>query len=527
MAEPDYKVTNEVGLASRRLTGLSVDTTGAAGDSGAPNAITDGHDTRGIVNLLGVVYADQATLVGGETAYLIPWYLVPVLADPAGGAETSAWVRGTPMPVVLDHTGNTAERLFVRTENADRVAFQVTIAGAAGLAWLRADGFVAQVRGETAAVTGPFMSREDLVAVLLGLGPIPVDTELTLDGATLNIDNLFTSSTDGAATGANYFKTNAQQQAETDLMRVGGGLVTLGGKAAAASIPVVESSDGPVIVRLGANGAAADVDGAQSAQLRYIGEELAKLPPPQCTHWTPNNGTAANTSGVTITCAGWPFDVDDLNCTVVYVDVLPAAGGVVRYVNGMGGVSFTAAANVITIVGAGAAPFAGTDLGYIVGVRGEIKGFEAVGQAWQVTESSPAHTWGPIGPNALIAAAQNVTGAWADLGDEIEMGGYTRLGLWLTIDINLATDFRVRLLYKHTQAGAEEYNDVIETVSASVVRVEAAYVEFNVDADGLYFIPFEVDNLVPFVQVQIEAGAAGGTPGQVDAAYYTRSYVGG
>jgi hypothetical protein len=128
------------------------------------------------------------------------------------------------------------------------------------------------------------------------------------------------------------------------------------------------------------------------------------------------------------------------------------------------------------------------------------------------------------GRTQLIAAAQNVTTGWVDLGSEIETFRAQNLGVWLTVDINLATDVRVRALAKHTSAGTEEYLLPIRTVSATAVNVAGEYIEFSTDADQLMLLSWELDGLIPFVQLQLQAGTAGATAGQIDAAYYTLSY---
>jgi hypothetical protein len=158
---------------------------------------------------------------------------------------------------------------------------------------------------------------------------------------------------------------------------------------------------------------------------------------------------------------------------------------------------------------------------------GVAAGYDAVSGTTPTSEGSPAHTWGPIGPEELITAAQDLTASWADLGDEIEMGGYTELLAWLTIDINNSLDVRVRALVKHTQGGAEEFLLPIQTIGASSVKVEGHYYEFNVDADQLMVLPFHLPNDVPFVQLQVMAGTVGATAGQIDAAEITRSWAGG
>jgi hypothetical protein len=122
---------------------------------------------------------------------------------------------------------------------------------------------------------------------------------------------------------------------------------------------------------------------------------------------------------------------------------------------------------------------------------------------------------------AIIAAAQNLTANWVDLGAELHVAGAKAIGLWVTLDINDSTNARVRLIAKHTSAGAEEYVVPIRTVGASDVAVEDQYHEFNDDADQSMLLSWALDGLVPYVQFQIQAGAVGAAAGQIDAAHVT------
>lgn len=72
----------------------------------------------------------------------------------------------------------------------------------------------------------------------------------------------------------------------------------------------------------------------------------------QATHLSPVNFTATFLSANTLTIALAPFVVSDANCHVVFVQVLPAGGTwSAPMFNGVNGISFTAAANVITATG--------------------------------------------------------------------------------------------------------------------------------------------------------------------------------
>jgi hypothetical protein len=126
----------------------------------------------------------------------------------------------------------------------------------------------------------------------------------------------------------------------------------------------------------------------------------------------------------------------------------------------------------------------------------------------------------------LLQAAQTLTGSWADLGSEVSCAAFARIGGYFTVDVNNSLDVRIRALAKHTSAGADEYTFPILTPTASQVNVEAEFIEFTKDEDQKMFIKVECDNVVPYVQFQIQAGTpddGGGTVGTV-AASITKGY---
>ena len=120
----------------------------------------------------------------------------------------------------------------------------------------------------------------------------------------------------------------------------------------------------------------------------------------------------------------------------------------------------------------------------------------------------------------LKTSAQNFTASWVNYGSEISTDGHARISLWFDIDINDTTDARVRILAKHTRGGVDEYTFPIETVSDSVVSVEDEYVEFADDEDGKRVISFDLDEIIRFVQVQIQAGKLGAPAGQILSSKY-------
>ncbi len=126
-------------------------------------------------------------------------------------------------------------------------------------------------------------------------------------------------------------------------------------------------------------------------------------------------------------------------------------------------------------------------------------------------------------PMLLISSAQDFTASWADLGWEIDTRGADTVGLFVVLDINDSSNARVRALAKHTEGG-EEYSLPIRTISSTDVKIDIEYIEFNLDADQNLIISFQLDNVVPFVQFQIQAGTVGATAGQVDDAHIVIGY---
>lgn len=126
-------------------------------------------------------------------------------------------------------------------------------------------------------------------------------------------------------------------------------------------------------------------------------------------------------------------------------------------------------------------------------------------------------------PTVLIAAAspQAFTTSWADCGAEINTKNYKKLGLWINLDINAANNARIRVLAKRESAGTDEYTLPIRTVGTTDVGLESEYYEFTTDADNKLILSVDLDNVIPYVQVQIQVGTDGGVDAQIDSLYYS------
>lgn len=122
----------------------------------------------------------------------------------------------------------------------------------------------------------------------------------------------------------------------------------------------------------GIEGMVADVAVDDVAVEVELGDVISSFA--DATHFVPGDFTAAFATANTVLCAGAPFGViDEANCRVVYL-LYRHAGGAwsAPFVNGIAGVSLTAAANVITLTGGGAPFLAGDE--FWVGVQQRLAG---------------------------------------------------------------------------------------------------------------------------------------------------------
>lgn len=113
----------------------------------------------------------------------------------------------------------------------------------------------------------------------------------------------------------------------------------------------------------------------------------------------------------------------------------------------------------------------------------------------------------------LVEENQALTDSWANLGDVIDMRGYTELYLYINLDINDSLNARVRALGMMTDTG-DGYVLPIEAVSSTEVKVTAQYIEFDTDADQLMVLRVNV-GAIPYVQIQTQAGTVGASAGNI------------
>lgn len=120
-----------------------------------------------------------------------------------------------------------------------------------------------------------------------------------------------------------------------------------------------------------------------------------------------------------------------------------------------------------------------------------------------------------IAQQTIESTPQDLTTGWVDIGDEILMEGYNKIGLWLKLAINDSLNARIRVLAKHESAHADEYSLPIKTVGSSDIKLEDAYYEFNDDADQKVILEIETGGHIKILQIQIQTGTLGASPGTV------------
>lgn len=237
------------------------------------------------------------------------------------------------------------------------------------------------------------------------------------------------------------------------------------------------------------------------------------------TYVSPVDFTATYTSSTSITLSGSPFTIDDANCYVFKILYKPTGGNWTALINAHNGVSIAASSNVLTITGAGT-PFLSGDT-YRVIVFGPEKAYDLSTDTEKNSIMNPSYSRN-TDPEPIIAAAQTLTTSYADVGYEIENKGYKKMGIWIKVTKNDATAIDLQVIVKHTSAGTEEYNMIAEVIAAGVSTVSVK--NFTLPAaNNLLYIPIELDNAIPFVQIQAKDTSAG-AHATIDTCLITKGY---
>jgi len=141
------------------------------------------------------------------------------------------------------------------------------------------------------------------------------------------------------------------------------------------------------------------------------------------------------------------------------------------------------------------------------------KAYDTPTAANRTFEIAPLWSKAVSAPISIIAAAQNFTNSWVDLGPEIATMGYSRIGLWLNVAVNNSTNMRIKCLAKHTSAGSNEYAFPLTLVDVTGTpffnRVQAEYTQLDNNASQMILLTYQLENLISYCQFQIQVEAVG------------------
>jgi len=293
--------------------------------------------------------------------------------------------------------------------------------------------------------------------------------------------------------------------------------------------------------KAGTIGEAADVDGTRAGQLRYIGEvvELARLLlltidadtssldgkitqlartngyeqpaittdaqivhdvgvkiPPKAEYTSPNDFTATFTSNITLTLASLDITITDAS-QIKYIKQINASNNVFCLVNGINGVTFTEAAGVVSIVGAGT-PLTAADV-YEVGIDEQDKGYDATNKLWKNQDQSPG--WSRYTSPVAYTSFTPTSVAYVE-GDPLSVEGYKTVNFRWSKTASDADNNYLKLIDLTEAAGTIDYQEVsmgspvggVTQLTSNVYEIDKAsgvnYKTFNVE--GMNFCRFDV-----------------------------------
>lgn len=142
-------------------------------------------------------------------------------------------------------------------------------------------------------------------------------------------------------------------------------------------------------------------------------------------------------------------------------------------------------------------------------VKGPFKDRDADLNAGLFIEQAPQFTW-YTDPEVVVdgTVIGDADDTWKDQGNEIDVRGKNKLGVWAVLTVQNSTGCQLQVLSKHTSAGADEY--VMSSTGSYQVVLGSSNIKL--------YTEFDVGMAIPFVQIQTKAldvDTGGGTTGTV------------
>lgn len=230
------------------------------------------------------------------------------------------------------------------------------------------------------------------------------------------------------------------------------------------------------------------------------------------------DGSAVRASDTTITWVGPTITTPQIKYVVVVSPDLPNGFRVYQQYNN--NVLITIAAGVITIANSGVlAPVPASTTAIEVIWVAQNKAFDSGINSNRGFQVNPLWGQRQTTPTPILTAAQDFTAAFVALGPVITTDGFTRISLWLNVDINNTVSAQIRLRAQHTLGGSLFLLPILKpdtTIAGSwKILAEGEVIQLDNNADQLIVLTWDVSNSVPFVQPEIFAAVPGAPAGQI------------
>lgn len=252
------------------------------------------------------------------------------------------------------------------------------------------------------------------------------------------------------------------------------------------------------------------------------------LSTPNAVYKSPFDFSAVFTTSTTITLSVLPFTIQDSSQIVYikYISVWWSLSWVL--VSWQNWVTITNVGNVLT-VNWWWTPFASWDT-YEVWINWQKKAYDN-NRDVNKTSIEAQDQWSKrTDAEKLVTVAQNLTAWFVDAWSEISTRWFKYARFWVTLDGNDSRDVQIKLLWKHESQWVEEYSYDPQkwTIRQSTIPTDGSYRILTwttiSSLDDLFLIEVELENAMPYLQLQVKAWTVWIIAWQIDALYITKWY---
>lgn len=116
----------------------------------------------------------------------------------------------------------------------------------------------------------------------------------------------------------------------------------------------------------------------------------------------------------------------------------------------------------------------------------------------------------------MLEPPQSPTIAWVDIGRMLYVQGLGSLAFWIDVAMNDSRNLRFRVQAVPAPESINRFDIPIQTVQSDVVEIDTEFFEFQQDVDQKILFQSSLGNLVPYVQLQVQAGTVGAIPAVIN-----------